>query len=72
MPDKKRSAVAQIEDLILPPEQMRIAMDVCLCNEKAMIEYQQYNARQHRAKYKALIDSGFDKPEALELCKNIL
>lgn len=29
-------------------------------------------AKIHRAKYLALIDEGFSKDEALELCKNIV
>lgn len=54
----------------LPPDEMKLAMESMKRSIDDMVEFQQYAARIHRAKYLACIEEGFTEPQALELCKS--
>ncbi len=66
--DDKRGQVHLLE---LEPDEFAAAMAGLLRNADRMIEYQQYNAKQMRAKYDALLAEGFSEPQALVLCQDI-
>ena len=66
--DDKGDNIASLVDR-LPPDKLKAAIQGLKDSEADMIEFQQYAARLHRAKFVALIEAGFTSDQALELCK---
>lgn len=51
------------------PDNLLKALQSVVRNQAAIIEYNAIDAKIKRAKYLALIEEGFTKEEALELCR---
>ncbi len=55
----------------LPEMSVEIALEQLVANMPLLVEYEKIRAKQVHARYKALLNVGFDEKQALELCKGL-